>query len=433
MRRTAELLRREPAARLFFLAHAQSSLGTGAAYVSLLLVAYERFPSPWAISLVLLADFLPPMLLGPVFGAAADRWSRRRCAIVSDLARAVAFVALGVVESFEATFTLALLAGAGTGLFTPSILSSLPRMVARERLPAATSLFGAIADFGHTVGPALAAVALLVASPTTILIVNGASFAVSALILSRLSFGAHPRAAEQEAERRPSLFADASRGLRATAAMPSIRIVLLASSAVVLFAGLFNVGELLLAREELEAGPSGYSVLVAIFGFGVIAGSLTGSRGGTLAELKRRYLLGLVVVAVGFFSTGVAPVFASALATFAVAGLGNGLVMVHERLLIQNTVSDTFMGRAFGVKDSLNAGAFAIAYAAAGGIASLAGTRPMFLLAGAGVAVVWIGAAFALRRYWTAEVAVEPTPAGELAMVGAIRPGLRSEAIEREP
>ena len=56
---------------------AQSVLGTGAGYVALLLVAYDRWRSPWAISLILLAEFLPPMLLGPVAGAAADRWSRR--------------------------------------------------------------------------------------------------------------------------------------------------------------------------------------------------------------------------------------------------------------------------------------------------------------------------------------------------------------------
>ena len=39
------------------MAHAQSSLGNGIAYVSLLLLAYERMRSPWAIGVVLLADY----------------------------------------------------------------------------------------------------------------------------------------------------------------------------------------------------------------------------------------------------------------------------------------------------------------------------------------------------------------------------------------
>ena len=59
MTRFQDLFSRKSGARLFFLAHAQSSLGTGAGYVALLVLAYKRFPSPWAVALVLLADFFP--------------------------------------------------------------------------------------------------------------------------------------------------------------------------------------------------------------------------------------------------------------------------------------------------------------------------------------------------------------------------------------
>jgi hypothetical protein len=58
---------------VLLIAHAQSALGTGAAAVALVVLAYKRFHSPWAITLVLLADFLPAMVLGPLFGAAVDR------------------------------------------------------------------------------------------------------------------------------------------------------------------------------------------------------------------------------------------------------------------------------------------------------------------------------------------------------------------------
>src|SRR5687768_488107 len=111
---TLDLLRGESRARVFFLAHAQSSIGTGAPYVGLLILAYDRLRSPWAITLVLLADFLPAMALGPLFGAVADRWSRKWCAVVSDAARAAAFIGIGLVGSFELTVALALVAGAGS-------------------------------------------------------------------------------------------------------------------------------------------------------------------------------------------------------------------------------------------------------------------------------------------------------------------------------
>src|SRR4051794_30888583 len=110
------VLAREPRARWFLLANVQSAVGTGAALVALVVLAYDRLHSPWSIALVLLADFLPVMVLGPIFGVLADRWSRRACAVVADLLRCGAFMGLGVVDSYEATVALALVAGVGTAL-----------------------------------------------------------------------------------------------------------------------------------------------------------------------------------------------------------------------------------------------------------------------------------------------------------------------------
>src|SRR3954463_12939172 len=87
VRAVLSLIRREPSARRFLVAHAQSSLGNGMGYVSLLLLAYGRLRSPWAVALVLLADWLPAMVLGPALGAIGDRWSRRGCMIVADALR----------------------------------------------------------------------------------------------------------------------------------------------------------------------------------------------------------------------------------------------------------------------------------------------------------------------------------------------------------
>ena len=158
------------------------------------MVALRALQLGWAISLVLLADLVPAALLGPVFGAAADRWSRRNCLIVSDVLRGSAFLGIALVDSFVATVALALLAGAGTALFNPASLAAVPSLVSAERLPAATALYGAITDLGFIVGPALAALLLLFGGPDVILYVNAGTFAVSALVLSRLRFGAAPRA-----------------------------------------------------------------------------------------------------------------------------------------------------------------------------------------------------------------------------------------------
>src|SRR5262245_39877 len=200
MRSIADLLRRDRQARRFFLAYGQSSLGTGAGYVALLLVAYQRFHSPWAIALVLLADFVPPMFLAPLFGTMVDRWSRRWCAIVADAVRAGAFVGLALIPSFPVTVALALVAGSATALSKPALLAGLPEVVERPRLSQATALFGALTELGYTLGPGIAALTFVFTGPKALLLADAATFAVSSAILMTLKFG---RVREPETQERP--------------------------------------------------------------------------------------------------------------------------------------------------------------------------------------------------------------------------------------
>ena len=425
MRPVVDLLKRSKLARWYFTALAQSSLGTGAAAVALLLIAYERFSSPWAIGLVLLADVAPAMLLGPVFGAAADRWSRRGCMIAADVIRAAAFAGIFLVDGFLPTVSLALLAGIGTGLFTPAALASLPSVAGRERLPAATSLYGAVLDFGYIVGPGLAALFLLVAGPETILALNAVSFVVSALVLMPLRFGAAP-AAEPGSEERPSLLREARAGLVATAGMRGVRLILIASATALFFGAVFNVGELLLAKDELDAGNVGFSVLMTLYGSGFILGSLSGSRGGTLPELKRRYLMGAFLMSLGIGASGIAPVFLAAAVAFVAAGYGNGLLLVYERQLIQAIVPDKLAGRVFGVKDALTAWAFAFGFLAGPPLLDAVGTRTMITAAGVGGLVIWAISVLGLRGSWTEPGGPGPPPeelAGSLGADVAVRAG----------
>ena len=407
------LLRAERPSRSFFLALTQSALGTGAAYVALLLIAYDRFQSPWAISLVLLADLLPAMLLGPVFGAAADRWSRKWCAVGADVIRAGAFIAIALVDDFAATVGFAVLAGAGSALFTPATLAGLPSLVSKARLPAATSLYGAIADLGFTAGPGIAAAFLIVAGPADILIVNGLTFAASAVILARLRFGAPaPGARRAQGSTVPSLLREAREGLGVVARMRAIRVVIAGSTAALFFGGIFNVGELPFARDEIGTSDAGYSILVALFGLGFVLGSLAGSSGGSPRLLRRRFLQGVMLMGLGFLLSGLAPTLGVALVGFTLAGFGNGLLLVHERLIVQEDVPDALMGRAFGVKDALASWAFGVAFVAAGYLLTLVSPRELVLAAGVGGLLVCACSALALWREGAGRVVSSWRPEG---------------------
>jgi MFS family permease len=377
-------MRSERRARLFFIAITQSQIGTGAGYVALLLIAYERYRSPWAISLILLADLLPAMLLGPVFGAIADRWSRRTCAVAADLVRLAAFIGIAFVDSFMATLALAVLAGVGTGLFTPAALAGLPSLVERQRLPVANSIYGVTADLGFTLGPAIAAAGLLIATPETVTLANGITFGLSALLLTRIDFGGVEPRSEIGAAARFALIREARAGLTAVRGISGVQAVILTSSVTLFFGGLFNVGELPFVERELGLGGSSYAVLVAVFGLGFVLGSLSGATGGSPAKLRGRFVAGIAFAGGGALVAGLAPVLAIALLGFAVSGFGNGMFLVHERLLFQEIVPDEFLARAFGIKDSMASWGFGLAFFAAGALATLLGARALLVMAGGG-------------------------------------------------
>jgi MFS family permease len=393
------VLQHEPRARMFYAAVAQSSIGTGASYTALLILTYDRFGSAWAISLVFLAEMIPAMVLGPLLGAAADTWPRQRCAIVGDVLRAIAFLGIAFADSLPVMMILVALAGVGGGLFGPAVLAGLPSLVSSGRLPAATSLYSAITTADIIVGPALGALMLLVISAEALTALNAATFAVSALMLLAVPLGQSSRADDQRALS-VGLIGDARAGIAALRGLPAVTAVISSSAAVFLFAGLFNVAELPFARDVLHASDAGFFVLVASFGIGIAVGSLRGAADAQMSRAKRSFSAGLGLLGTGFVCSALAPTFAVALATFALAGVGNGLVRNNERLIVQRAVPPEFYGRVFGIADALGSALFVAGFVVAPLLLAHGSIRAALAVAGGGVLGIWAFAAFKLRPAW---------------------------------
>jgi MFS family permease len=229
-----------------------------------------------------------------------------------------------------------------------------------------------------------------------LMFVNGVTFALSAVVLALIPLSKSPR--EEEPVRLP-IFQEIREGLTLTWGMTGVRTVLWSSTFVAVFAAMLNVGELLLAR-DLGASASQFALLMVAVGSGVAIGSLSGGRGGDLPRLKFRYLAGIALIAVATGALAVVDSYAVALVTFFGTGVGNGLIVVHERLIFHAAVPDRLMARAFALLDTLAGWGFAAAFIGAGAIISAFGIRPVFAISGAAGIVVWLAATLALRKVW---------------------------------
>jgi MFS family permease len=400
--------------RRFFAAHFQSELGSGAAYVALALVAYHRLHSGWAIAVVLLADFLPGIVLSAPFGALADRISRRRLVVAAELLRAAALIALAVVPWFAATVALALAAGVGTAMFRPSVNAALPGLLTEEQRSPATALYGALISVGMTVGPALTALVLLVTSPTLVLAANGATFLVSALLLRGVPLGAPDRSPRDRPPggRGGMLWSSTVDGLRAASEIPGIAALLVICAVSVLAGGLMNVAEPLLAIGPLGAGSAGYSLLVAAYGVGMVAGSLANARAASSVIAQRRRLLwGLALEGLGMIGSATAPDLSWALASFLLTGFSNALMMAPAVRLVYELVSERLLGRIFGLRNTLANVAFVVAFLSAGALLGALGARAVFAFGGGGLMLLAVAGGVAFRPDRRAEpVAAVPEP-----------------------
>jgi MFS family permease len=394
----------DAASRRFFLAHAQSCLGSGLAHVALPLIAYDKTGSAWAITAVLVPDLLPVILFGPLFGAIVDRIGWRVCAIASDLLRMTAFAIVACAHTLPWMVVGAALAGTGAALFAPAALSGVTRLAPAERRPAALGLFGALDDLGLTAGPALAA-ALLALVPTAALLgANALSFAVSAVLLAGVGGGMKGARVGTT-----SLWTDLRVGLRVLGGRTEVRVLLASSTAAVLFAGVTNVGEVLLARDVLGTSGSGLAALVAATGLGTILGSLA-ARFKASWEWRRAYLAGLSFMAVDLILCALSPHLWMLLVVFALGGFGNGFALVHDRLLLGNAVPDALHGRVFALQKALTSLAFAASFIGASALISVAGVQSTFALAGTGMLGVIAMSSPRMRTAWPRPAAV-PVPA----------------------
>ena len=402
------LFARYPATRRLFAARLQSELGSGAAWVALVLIAHERLSSPWAIALVLLAEFLPGVLLAPVLGALADRHGRRRVAVCADVISGASFIGMALTSSFALTVALALVNGAAIAAFNPAMNAALPSLVDEADRPSMMSLTGLAKTIGQTGGAGLCAVLIPIVGPAAVLAIDGVTFLVQAAVVCRLPFA--PSAAREADEPRPKWRTEMGEGWAALAGT-ELRWLAVAILGCIAFGAVTNVGEPLLATDTLGASGSMFALLIVAQGLGTVFASLQGTARRPVPVIRRHCLTGICGLSLTLLGYGLAPSPLTALLPFAAMGVVMALAIQGQRALMVATLPDRVLGRAFGIFEAGFNLAFLVGMLSAGAMFSGLGVRATFLVIAAGAGVVAAATVLVLRA--SAAAPVEPPAVGE--------------------
>ena len=388
--RRLDLLRRARDYRRLFVATLASGAGTYLAAIALTVDVFDRTGSGTWVSALLIAEFLPAVLIGLLLGPLVDRWSRRGLLIGSDLVRLAVFCALPFAGSATTVVALAFVAGLATGFFRPAVYAGMPNLVDDDDLPAANALLQAVENVAWMVGPIVGGVLIAVQGPELAYWLNALSFLLSAALLARIP-ARRLQAGKVESR---GHWQDLGDGFRLVRRSRALLTVLLVWNVVLLGSAAVNVAEVVLAKVSLDAGNIGFGILVGASGFGLTLGSLAASSILDRIGIRHAYAFLIAVMALGYGVAAIAPTLAVAVAAVVVGTFGNGAAIVCNSLLVQRGAPDELRGRAFTVIMSSNYVVLGLGMAVAGPLVDVFGAR--WLWGGAGIAFLLAAAAAAV-------------------------------------
>ena len=426
-RRRLGLLRRSPAFGYLFLATAGSSFGTYLAAIALTVDVYDETGSGVWVAALLIADFLPIVLIGLLLGPLVDRLSRRRLMIVSDLARFGVFAALPFVNGPAAIVALAAVSGVATGFFLPAVYAGLPNLVPDEELTNANSLLQTVETLAWMIGPILGGLMLTAWGTSVPYVVNAVTFLVSAGLVARIP----DRRLRSEDSLTRGHWRDVADGVRLVLTARPLRTVLVVWNIALIGSAFVNVAEVVFAKKTLDAGNIGFGVLVAASGVGLVFGSFLSAPALGRVGLRRHYVGSIALMGVGWGAAALSGSIWLAVMFVVGGAAGNGAAIVCNRLLVQRGAPDQYRGRALATIMSSNYAVLGLAMAAAGVLTDVVGARAVWV--GAGVVYLVAAAVALVATRWLPVAAAEEQEAIEASAESAVAALANGNGVHDEP
>jgi MFS family permease len=392
-RRQLSLLGTAPAFRLLFLATLGSSMGTLLATVALVVDIKDRTNSGSWVSALMIAEFLPAVAVGLFLGPLLDRVSRRGLMIFSDLVRAGVFCTLPFASSAGQIVALAGIAGLATGFFRPAVYAGLPNLVEEDELARANSLIQTSENVSWAVAPVIGGALVAASGPDLAYWINGASFLVSALFLLRLSADKLQGALGVSRGH----LRDLKDGFARVLQTRSLLTVLVVWTIVLGAVASTQTAQVFLAKDSFNAGDFGYGLIFGCIGLGLAVGSFGAGMWVERRSVGTIYAASILLQAVGVAAAAVAPNVWFSLPCFVLAGIGNGIAVVCNSLLVQRGAPDAIRGRVFTVIMSVNYAVYGLGFVIAGPLTD--GVGPRWVFGGVGVVLAFASfVALALSR-----------------------------------
>ena len=347
--------------RLLYIGQTISQLGDWFNAVAVFALLLDLTGSATAVAWMMIVQFLPVAIVGPLAGVVVDRVDRRRLMIITDILRGGLVLVLLVIhrpdQVWIAYVVMAIIVGA-QGFFEPARTATIPNVTSPEELMPANALSSATWSAMLALGASIGGIVTAVAGRNVAFVVNAASFFASAYFIGKTQYDSTPAASP-----RPTGFlalagiTDLVEGFRYVRQRRHVAALMLVKAGWGLAGGVLLLLTIFGQRVfPVGAGSAG--------GIGVLYGAR--GVGAGLGPIALRWILGqdprtlrrtigpaFFIVGVFYIALSGAPMLWVAALCVLLAHFGGSILWVFSTVLLQMEVPDRFRGRVFATELAL--------------------------------------------------------------------------------
>jgi MFS family permease len=434
-----ELLRGNRSFRFLWLGQVVSQMGDWFDTIAVYTITLRLTGSSRSVALIMVARFLPSVVMGPLSGVVADRFSRRSIMITADLLRAV--VVLGFLfirrpDQMWLVYVLTVLQLAFSTFFEPAKTAAIPSIVSGRELLPANAIAAVTWSAMLTLGAAIGGVVAGVFGTDVAFVLDSLTFVASALLI--LSVKVPKRAPRPKAKLTVGKalgITDTIDGARYVKHRSRVLAYLLVKPAWGVGGGILTLLAVFGEKVFPVGGKTatGIGVLFTARGIGTAIGPMVARRWAGESRKQMQNAIGIAFLIGGAFyiAFGVSRNFALALLFLAIAHTGGSILWVFSTVLLQQEVEDKFRGRVFAAEMALVTLTMAASNYFVGELMDRFGFSPRVVTAGVGTffllpGLIW----FATEKWWDRKgPVVEPLKA-PLKLDDGVSASLETEHFE---
>jgi MFS family permease len=411
-----DLLRRNRSFRQLWLGQVVSQMGDWFNTIALYTIILQLTGSGRDVGLLLVARFVPSFLFGSISGVIADRFSRQKIMIVSDLLRALVVLGFLFVRRADQIWLIYVLTVLQLGLatfFEPAKTAAIPSIVEDRELLSANAISSVTWSAMLTLGAAIGGLITDRFGTDVAFVLDAGTYLLSAALIASI------RVPKREKRKRQKISVSRLLGIRETIEgikyvkeRPRVLALLLVKPAWGLGGGILTLlavfGERIFPIGQGAAG--GIGVLFAARGIGTAVGPIVARRISGEGEKRMQTSIGIAFLIGGAFyiAFGSSTSFILALIVLGIAHCGGSILWVFSTVMLQRNVVDSFRGRVFAAEMALLTLTMAASNYVTGELLDRFRLSPRIITIGIGLIFLMPGLTWFLsQRWWDRETEPE--------------------------